>query len=139
MKNLYFIKIKEEYVEYLKNFDSKIQDNSNLKNNKPYIGILIENNNGQKYFAPLSSPKEKHLMFDKLQKENKLPIDIFLIKDSTEKTNNGFHLAKVHSSIVRINAPLIDCPTNAHTRKPLYAIIIPITPEIKTEIKETIV
>ncbi len=54
MKNLYFIKIKEDYMEYLKKFDSKIQDNSNLKNNKPYIGILIESNDGQKYFAPLS-------------------------------------------------------------------------------------
>ena len=80
MKNLYFIKVKEEYVKYLKKFDNKVQDNSNLKNNKPYIGILIEKEN-KKYFAPLSSPKEKHNVFKELQDKNKLPIDIFLIMD----------------------------------------------------------
>lgn len=85
MKSLYFIKVKEKYTEYLKRFDSKIQDNSCLKNNKPYIGVLIKKDNGQKYFAPLSSPKEKHKIFDKLQKENKLPVDVFIIRDSDEK------------------------------------------------------
>ena len=107
MKNLYFIKIKEEYMEYLKKFDSKIQDNSNLKNNKPYIGILIENDNEQKYFAPLSSPKEKHLIFDKLQKENKLPIDVFLIRDSNEKVigiiNFNNMIPVIDSAIIYFN------------------------------------
>lgn len=85
MNNLYFVKIDEDYVRYLRQFDLKIQDNSNLKNNKPYIGILIQNTLGQKYFAPLSSPKEKHLIFDKLEKENRLPIDVFLIRDNFNK------------------------------------------------------
>lgn len=84
MKNLYFVKIKEDYINYLRKFDSKVQDNSNIKNNKPYIGILIQRDE-QKYFAPLSSPKEKHLIFDKLDNENKLPIDVFLIRDNDEK------------------------------------------------------
>lgn len=84
MKNLYFVKIKEDYINYLRRFDSKVQDNSNIKNNKPYIGILIKKDE-QKYFAPLSSPKEKHLIFDKLDNENKLPVDIFLIRDNNEK------------------------------------------------------
>ena len=83
MGNLYFIRLKEEYVEYLRKFDSKIQDNSNLKNNKPYIGVLIEREN-KKYFAPLSSPKKKHDIFKKLYSENKLPVDIFLIMDKKE-------------------------------------------------------
>ena len=85
MRNLYFVKINEDYIKYLRKFDSKVQDNSNLKNNKPYIGILIQNDSGQKYFAPLSSPKEKHTIFEKLETENKLPIDIFLIKDDNRK------------------------------------------------------
>lgn len=84
MKNLYFVKIKEDYINHLRKFDSKVQDNSNIKNNKPYIGILIQRDE-QKYFAPLSSPKEKHLIFDKLDNENKLPIDVFLIRDNDEK------------------------------------------------------
>lgn len=84
MNNLYFVKIKEDYIKYLRKFDSKVQDNSGLKNNKPYIGVLIQNKNGQ-YFAPLSSPKEKHLIFDKLENENKLPVDVFLIRDNNKK------------------------------------------------------
>ena len=55
MGSLYFIKVKEEYVRYLKKFDDKVQDNSNLKNNKPYVGVLIEKED-KRYFAPLSSP-----------------------------------------------------------------------------------
>lgn len=82
MRNLYFIKVKEDYIKYLRKFDNKVQDNSELKSNKPYIGVLIQNSDGQKYFAPLSSPKEKHIIFNKLEKENKLPIDIFLIRDN---------------------------------------------------------
>ena len=54
MRNLYFVKIKEEYVKYLRRFDLKIQDSLGVKKNKPYIGVLIENESGQKYFAPLS-------------------------------------------------------------------------------------
>ena len=50
MKSLYFVKIKENYVNYLRRFDSKVQDNSNLKNNKPYIGILFQND-GKNYTA----------------------------------------------------------------------------------------
>lgn len=84
MKNLYFVKINEDYINYLRNFDARVQDNSDLKNNKPYIGILIQRDE-QKYFAPLSSPKEKHLIFDKLDNENKLPVDIFLIRDNNKK------------------------------------------------------
>ena len=85
MRNLYFIKVKEEYVEYLRKYDLKVQDNSKLKNNKPYIGILIQVQE-LRYFAPLSSPKKKHFLFDRLNNENKLPIDIFLIKDNKNKT-----------------------------------------------------
>lgn len=80
VENLYFVKIKEEYITYLRQFGFKVQDNSNIKNNKPYIGILIEKDN-KKFFAPLSSPKEKHNIFKKLYYNNKLPIDIFLIMD----------------------------------------------------------
>ena len=51
MENLYFIKIKEDYIQFLRKFDSKVQDDSNIKSNKAYIGVLIDNGE-QKYFAP---------------------------------------------------------------------------------------
>ena len=47
---------------------------SNKNTTRPYIGIVYQYN-GFNYFAPLSSPKEKHL------KMNKKAIDIWKIDD----------------------------------------------------------
>lgn len=63
MKNrslkLYYIN--GNYIKYLKLFDNHIQNNyDNAKNKKPYVGIVL-NVNGRNYFAPLTSPKDKHL------------------------------------------------------------------------------
>lgn len=80
MKNLYLIRVNENYVKCLKQYDSKVQDNLNEKKNKPYLGVLLERED-KKYFVPLSSPKRKHQKFIELEKENKLTIDIFLIKE----------------------------------------------------------
>lgn len=49
--------VKEDYINYLKQFDINIRDNKN--ESRPYIGILLEVN-GMYYIAPLASPKEKH-------------------------------------------------------------------------------
>ena len=124
MKSLYFIKVKEKYTEYLKRFDSKIQDNSCLKNNKPYIGVLIKNDNGQKYFAPLSSPKEKHKIFDKLQKENKLPVDVFIIRDFDEKIlgiiNFNNMIPVIDSAIIYFN--IKEDPNYSLLKKNIYIV-----------------
>lgn len=84
MKNLYLIRVNQEYIKFLRKFDNHVQDNSNEKNNKPYLGVLLEKDE-QKYFVPLSSPKEKHKKFMELEERKKLPIDIFLIKESKTK------------------------------------------------------
>ena len=73
MKNLYLVRVNQEYIKYLKKFDQNVQDNSDKKKNKPYLGVLIEKEE-QKYFVPLSSPKEKHQKFIELDKEHQLPI-----------------------------------------------------------------
>lgn len=54
--NLYYIK--EEYINYLRQFDKRVQYNKNQT--RPYVGIVCIFK-GQKYFIPMSSPKEKHL------------------------------------------------------------------------------
>lgn len=54
--NLYYIK--EEYINYLRKFDEKVQYNKDQT--RPYVGIVCIFK-GQKYFIPMSSPKEKHL------------------------------------------------------------------------------
>lgn len=50
--------IRNEFVAYLRQFDSKVLSNKNEY--RPYVGIVLTINNIN-YFAPLSSPKKKHL------------------------------------------------------------------------------
>ncbi len=52
--------VKEEYCRYLYNYDKKVAFNSGAKSGRPFIGILICVNY-KNYFAPLTSPKQKHL------------------------------------------------------------------------------
>ena len=53
-----FYHIKDDYIEYLKAFDSSVSDNK--RETRPYVGVLI-NIDGVDYYAPLTSPKPKHL------------------------------------------------------------------------------
>lgn len=50
--------VTNDYVDFLKSFDSKVPDNKDPK--RPFVGVIftIDGNN---FFAPLSSPKPKHL------------------------------------------------------------------------------
>lgn len=61
MKNeLKLVKIDVDYCNYLRKFDDKVPYNFGKKETRPYIGVLFEVNKCL-YFAPLSSPKPKHL------------------------------------------------------------------------------
>ena len=64
---LYFITLTSNYLKYLGIYENKVS----LKSNRPFIGIVFKVNN-KEYFAPLSSPKEKH-------KGMKTNIDFFKI------------------------------------------------------------
>lgn len=64
---LYFITLTSNYLKYLGIYENKVS----LKSNRPFIGIVFKVNN-KEYFAPLSSPKEKH-------KRMKTNIDFFKI------------------------------------------------------------
>lgn len=59
VKKFKLVKVDHQYCDYLRQFDSKVCYNRGSKELRPYIGILFEINNLE-YFAPLSSPKEKH-------------------------------------------------------------------------------
>ena len=67
---LYFIETK--YINYLRKYDKKVAYNK--LPHRPYIGVVYSYN-GFNYFAPLSSPKPKHL------KLKNSAIDIFKIKN----------------------------------------------------------
>ena len=50
-------RIKDEYIEYLRDKDSKVLTNKGER--RPYVGIVYAINNVN-YYIPLSSPKPKH-------------------------------------------------------------------------------
>ena len=66
---LYYID--DEYISFLRKYDSRVAYNKN--STRPYIGVVYNYNN-HNYFAPLSSPKEKH---KKLSRKN---VDVFKIE-----------------------------------------------------------
>lgn len=51
--------VNKEYVNYLKQFDDKVENINYTERLKPYIGILITINTIN-YYVPISSAKEKH-------------------------------------------------------------------------------
>ena len=61
MKNiLSIVRLDTKYCDYLRKFDDKVPYNYGEKELRPFIGVLFRVNNCM-YFAPLSSPKPKHL------------------------------------------------------------------------------
>ena len=57
--NFKIVKLDYKYCDYLREFDYRVAYNKGVKELRPYIGVLFVVNN-MEYFAPLSSPKEKH-------------------------------------------------------------------------------
>lgn len=59
-ENFKLVRIDNKYCDYLRKYDSKAMYNSNSKLLRPFVGVLFTVNK-YKYFAPLSSPKPKHV------------------------------------------------------------------------------
>lgn len=55
------VKINYKYCDFLREFDNKIAYNAGRKELRPFIGVLFKVSEFE-YFAPLSSPKPKHLL-----------------------------------------------------------------------------
>lgn len=60
MKELKLVVIDSNYCDYLRKYDNKVPYNFEKKKNRPFVGVLFSVENFM-YFAPLSSPKPKHL------------------------------------------------------------------------------
>ena len=59
-ERLILVKLDSKYCDFLRNYDNKVPYNYNEKELRPFIGVLFRIGNLM-YFAPLSSPKTKHL------------------------------------------------------------------------------
>ena len=54
------VRINYKYCDYLRKFDSRVPYNKGTKELRPFVGVLFKIDS-KEYFAPLSSPKPKHL------------------------------------------------------------------------------
>ena len=61
--------IKDEFIDYLRKFDSRVL--SNKQGKRPYVGIVCEINDS-KYYVPLMSPKPKHLTMNNTKDFHKI-------------------------------------------------------------------
>ena len=60
MENYKLVTINSKYCDFLREYDYRVTYNSKEKESRPFVGILFTIGR-YKYFAPLSSPKPKHL------------------------------------------------------------------------------
>lgn len=72
--NLKIYEVKSEYIRYLNSYQKHIFAQTDGKDRRKYIGIVLEIS-GIKYFAPLSSYKDKH-------KQMGERVDFIKLKDS---------------------------------------------------------
>lgn len=76
-----FYNIDIGYVERLHKIDSEVFfERRSAYANKPYIGIVVQNNN-YNYFIPLTSAKQKHVKWDNVTNTNYL---IYLIESRSK-------------------------------------------------------
>ena len=59
-------KVDINYCNYLHYYEPKIPYLNNEKENRPFVGVVL-NVNGKNFFAPLTSPKKKHLEMKDMQ------------------------------------------------------------------------
>ncbi len=69
IRNFRIVKVDYKYCDYLRQFDNKVPYNARSKELRPFIGILFLINECE-YFAPLSSPKAKHLDMKNIKEIN---------------------------------------------------------------------
>lgn len=67
-RNLTFINVDQKYLKQLYDACPEVYYKGRGYENKPYVGILINNSN-RKYVIPLSSAKEKHRYWKNVEKE----------------------------------------------------------------------
>lgn len=98
MSNLKLVCIDPLYCEFLRKYDKRVSYNSNQKKTRPFVGILFTID-FHDFFAPLSSPKKKHLKM-----KNK--IDFYKIESGAlgvVNFNNMIPVSKDNYKIVDLN------------------------------------
>ena len=89
-KKIRIVKVDSKYCDYLRMFDNRVPYNVGVKELRPFIGVLFMIGNCE-YFAPLSSPKDKHKLL-------KNTIDLLKINDGIYGVVNFNNMIPVKSN-----------------------------------------
>ncbi|QCX34672.1 type III toxin-antitoxin system ToxN/AbiQ family toxin [Caloramator sp. E03] len=99
-KKIYLCSIEDKYINYLRKFDEIVLLNKDTK--RKYVGVLFQIGNFN-YYAPLSSPKPKHLNISDMAP------DIFKIDNGKLGVINLNNMIPVPEfEIIRINIEEIE-------------------------------
>lgn len=88
------VTINTEYCNYLRKYDERVPYNFDKKSVRPFVGVLFMIGDC-KYFAPLSSPKPKHLKL-----KNKL--DFLRIDDGKLDAVNFNNMIPVYDNNIKV-------------------------------------
>lgn len=96
-----FYTVASEYCDFLRKSDPCVPYTMNVKSIRPFVGIVLDIN-GFYYYAPLTSPKPKHLHM-------KNQIDFFKIKNGELGAINFNNMIPVPISCLRkVNLCILD-------------------------------
>lgn len=115
---LKFINISQDYLKYLHDQCSEVYYKQFNYDNKPYLGILINNENNQ-YVIPLSSAKEKHKLWKNTDTNR------FLIYENCDKSSlskNAIYKENPDGSIKHILSA-IDLKKMIPVKEGIYSIV----------------
>lgn len=115
---LKFINISQDYLKYLHDHCSEVYYKQFNYDNKPYLGILINNENNQ-YVIPLSSAKEKHKLWKNTD------INRFLVYENCDKSSlskNAIYKENPDGSIKHILSA-IDLKKMIPVKEGIYSIV----------------
>ena len=115
---LKFINISQDYLKYLHDHCSEVYYKQFNYDNKPYLGILINNENNQ-YVIPLSSAKEKHKLWKNTDTNR------FLIYENCDKSSlskNAIYKENPDGSIKHILSA-IDLKKMIPVKEGIYSIV----------------
>ena len=101
---LSFFKVDSNYCEYLRQFDPNVPYIEAQKATRPFVGILIRVN-ACDYYAPLTSPKPKHLNM-------KNQLDFLKINEGLWGAVNFNNMIPIHtSSLFKIDLKIMETDT----------------------------
>lgn len=91
---LNFYLVNSRYCDYLREYDKCVPYTMDKKSSRPFVGILLKVN-GISYYAPLSSPKPKHLRM-------KNQVDLLKINNGLYGVINFNNMIPIHKNSVKL-------------------------------------